>query len=518
MAEPAPVPAPPSSSADVPLTCLVTGATGYVGGRLVPELLAAGHRVRVMTRSPDRLRDLPWAAEVEVARADARDRDEVAAACAGVDVVYYLVHALAVGAAFEETDRLTARIMGRAAREAGVGRLVYLSGLEPADEDLSPHLRSRAEVASILLDSGVPTAVLRAAVVLGSGSASFEMLRYLTERLPAMVTPRWVRSRIQPIAIRDVLRYLVGCARLPGDVHRRFDIGGPDVLTYVEMMQRYAAVAGLPRRRIVPVPVLSPTLSSHWVGVVTPVPASIARPLVESLRNTVVCTEHDIAAYVPDPPGGLLGFDEAVRLAIQRVRDADVATRWASASVPGAPSDPLPTDPDWSGGSLYQDIREHRCAADPRTLWDVIESIGGEHGWYSFPLAWSVRGWIDRLVGGVGLRRGRRDPRRLHVGEALDWWRVEHLDRPRLLRLRAEMLLPGRAWLELEVIPDGDGGARYRQRALFEPRGLAGHLYWTTIAPFHGIVFGGMVRNITGTAEHHAAPASCPATRGRPAR
>src|SRR3954468_15788461 len=326
-------------------TCLVTGATGYVGGRLVPELLAAGHRVRVMTRSSERVHDQPWSARGEGVRADAADGDAVAAACAGVDVVYYLIHALGSGPEFEETDRRTARVMVRAVRDAGVGRLVYLGALVPAEEELSPHLRSRTEVAEILLGSGVPTVVLRAAIILGSGSASFEVLRYLTERLPVMVTPRWVHSRIQPIAVRDVLRYLVGCATLPPDLHRCFDIGGPDVMTYLEMMQRFAAVAGLPRRRILPVPVLSPGLSSHWVGVVTPVPASIARPLVESLRNTVVCVEHDIARYVPDPPEGLLGFDEAVRLAIQRVRDQTVATRWSSASTPGVPSDPLPTAP-----------------------------------------------------------------------------------------------------------------------------------------------------------------------------
>jgi uncharacterized protein YbjT (DUF2867 family) len=487
-----------------PKTCLVTGATGYIGGRLVPELLAAGHTVRVMSRSPERLRDHPWADQVEMVRADAGDEEQVAAACAGVDVVYYLIHALGGGPSFEETDRRTARVMAASAREAGVGRLVYLGALEPEGEDLSPHLRSRIEVAGILLASGVPTVVLRAAVVLGSGSASFEMLRYLTERLPVMVTPRWVHSRIQPIAIRDVLRYLVGCAQLPPSVHRCFDIGGPDVMNYAEMMQRYAVVAGLPRRRIVPVPLFSPSLSSHWVGLITPVPAGIARPLVESLRNTVICREHDIAGYLPDPPEGLLGFDEAVRLAVQRVRDSAVSTRWASASVPGAPSDPLPTDPDWAGGSLYVDERARHSTAPPEALWRVVEGIGGENGWYSFPLAWEVRGLLDRMVGGVGLRRGRRDPRRLYVGDALDFWRVEERETGRLLRLRAEMRLPGLAWLEFHVEHDGDG-AVLRQRATFAPRGLAGHVYWRGIAVFHGVVFGGMLRGLVRAAEQSPA-------------
>jgi uncharacterized protein YbjT (DUF2867 family) len=491
------------------LTCLVTGATGYIGGRLVPELLAAGHRVRVMTRSPERLTDRPWADRVEVVRADATDAGEVAAACAGVDVVYYLIHALGSGTAFEDTDRRTARVMADAAEKAGVGRLVYLGALAPEGEELSPHLRSRIEVGEILLASGVPTAVLRAAVVLGSGSASFEMLRYLTERLPVMVTPRWVHSRIQPIAVRDVLRYLVGCARLPASVHRAFDIGGPDVMSYAEMMQRYAVVAGLPRRRILPVPLFSPSLSSHWVGLITPVPAGIARPLVESLRNTVVCREHDIAAYVADPPEGPLGFDEAVRLAIQRVKDSAVTTRWASASVPGAPSDPLPTDPDWAGGSLYVDERTRTTTATPEALWPIVEGIGGDAGWYSFPLAWEVRGWLDRLVGGVGLRRGRRDAHQLYVGDALDFWRVETLERGRLLRLRAEMRLPGLAWLEFHVEhrADGEPGSVLRQRATFAPHGLAGHLYWWAIAVFHGVVFGGMLRGITRAGERGARPA-----------
>ncbi|MGI8694124.1 MAG: SDR family oxidoreductase [Geodermatophilaceae bacterium] len=486
--------------------CLVTGATGYIGGRLVPELLAAGHRVRVLTRSRNKVRDYPWAADVEVAEGDAADPDAVRRACAGIDVVYYLIHAIGSGSDFEDTDRRTAQAVATAARAADVSRIVYLGGLLPDGEELSAHLRSRAEVGDILLDSGVPTAVLRAAVIIGSGSASFEMLRYLTERLPAMITPRWVRSKIQPIAIRDVLRYLVGAATLPADVSRAFDICGPDVLDYREMMRRYAEVAGLPRRLIIPVPVLSPWWSSHWVGLVTPVPNSLARPLVESLRNTVVCGEHDIADYVPDPPGGLIGFERAVELALTRIREYDVPTRWSSATVAGAPSDPLPTDPDWAGGSLYVDERCREVAANPQALWRIIEGIGGEHGWYSFPLAWWVRGVLDRLVGGVGLRRGRRDPFDLYVGEALDFWRVEEIDAPHLLRLRAEMRVPGLAWLELCVDvgdgKDGEGQTVYRQRALFHPRGFLGQLYWWSVAPFHGFVFGGMARNIAAAAEN----------------
>ncbi|MEU0675857.1 SDR family oxidoreductase [Streptomyces sp. NPDC006172] len=498
--------------AEAPL-CLVTGATGYIGGRLVPELLAAGHRVRCLARSPERLRDHEWAGRAEVVRGDVTDADSVGEAMRGVDVAYYLVHALGTGTDFEETDRRAARIFGERARAAGVRRIVYLGGLTPAgvpERELSPHLRSRAEVGRILLGCGVPATVLRAAVVIGSGSASFEMLRYLTERLPVMVTPSWVRTRIQPVAVRDVLRALVGGAGMPPDVSRTFDIGGPDILTYREMMARYAAVAGLPRRVIVPVPVLTPRLSSHWVGLVTPVPASIARPLTESLRHEVVCREHDIARYVPDQPGHPVGFDEAVRLALKKVRDAQVTTRWSSASLPGAPSDPLPTDPDWAGGSLYTDERELPVDASRDSLWRVIEGIGGDNGWYSFPLAWAVRGRLDRLVGGVGLRRGRRDAARLRVGDSLDFWRVEEIEPGRLLRLRAEMRLPGLAWLEMRAESDDAGRTRYRQRALFHPHGLLGQAYWWGVSPFHAAVFGGMARNIARTAAA-ASPERTPA-------
>ena len=484
--------------------CLVTGATGYIGGRLVPELLSVGYKVRVLTRNPDHLRDVPWFDQVEIVRGDAGEPDAVRTALHGVDTAYYLLHSLQLGEGFEEVERNLARLFAVTARDEEVGRIVYLGGLVPAGDPelLSPHLRSRSEVGEILRHSGVPTAELRAAVIIGSGSASFEMLRYLTERLPAMVTPKWVKNRIQPIAIRDVLRYLVGCAQLPSEVNRAFDIGGRDVLTYEQMMQRYAAVAGLRRRVIVPVPVLTPWLSGHWVGVVTPVPASIAKPLVASLRNEVVCGDNDIQTYIPPPPEGLVTFERAVALALSKVRDANVDTRWSNASVPGAPAEPLPHDPQWTGGSLYTDDREAVVAASPRHVWEVIEGIGGRNGWYSFPLAWEVRGWLDRAVGGVGLRRGRRNAYHLRVGETVDFWRVEELQPERLLRLRAEMKMPGLAWLELSVTPtDDEGMSVYQQRAIYHPHGLAGHAYWWSVAPFHGIVFGSMVRNIARTAE-----------------
>jgi uncharacterized protein YbjT (DUF2867 family) len=496
---------------DAPLVA-VTGVTGYVGGRLVPELLAAGYRVRALARHPERLRGRPWYDAVEVVAADVGDHEALRAALDGTAVAYYLIHSMDGGRRFEQRDRALALGFGRAAREAGVGRIVYLGGLSPDVEDLSPHLASRREVGEILLASGVPTAVLRAAVILGSGSASFEMMRYLTERLPAMTVPRWVENRIQPIAVRDVLRYLVGAAALPPEVSRTFDIGGPEVLTYRDMMQRYAAVAGLPRRVIVGVGVLTPRLSSLWVSLVTPVPSGIARPLVESLVHEVVAGEHDIARYVPDPPSGLIDFDRAVRLALARVHEAAVATRWSSAALPGVPSDPLPGDPDWAGGSLYVDERRTTVDASPAALWRVLEAVGGERGWYSWSLAWRVRGLADRLVGGPGLRRGRRDPGRLVVDDAVDFWRVEEVDPGRLLRLRAEMRVPGLAWLELRVEPDDDGAdpgsdrwtsapTTFAQRAVFHPHGLLGQLYWWSVYPFHGVVFGGMQRNIARAAE-----------------
>ncbi|AYA15798.1 DUF2867 domain-containing protein [Streptomyces alfalfae] len=486
---------------------LVTGATGYIGGRLVPELLDAGYRVRCLARSPVKLRDHPWAPRVEVVRGDVTDARSLAEALRGIDVAYYLVHALTTGPGFEDTDRTAARTFTEQAALAGVGRVVYLGGLAPTGvppAELSPHLRSRAEVGEIFLAARVPATVLRAAVIIGSGSASFEMLRHLTERLPVMVTPSWIGTRIQPIAVRDVLRYLVGSADMPPEVNRAFDIGGPDIVTYEEMMRRYARVAGLPHRFILRVPMLSPGLSSLWIGLVTPVPRALARPLAESLRHEVVCDEHDIARHVPDPPGAPVALDEALSLALRRVKEAQVATRWSSAALPGAPSDPLPTDPDWAGGSLYTDRRRITVDASREGLWRIIEGVGGDNGWYSFPLAWAVRGWLDRAVGGVGLRRGRRDAARLRVGDSLDFWRVEEIEPGRMLRLRAEMRLPGLAWLEMYADRDPAGRVHYRQQAFFHPHGLLGHAYWWSVSPFHAVVFGGMARNIARAASREA--------------
>ncbi|MDO9486592.1 MAG: SDR family oxidoreductase [Actinomycetota bacterium] len=491
------------SQADAPVTlCLVTGATGYVGGRLIPALLEQGFSVRVLARSPEKLRDIPWVNDVEVVAGDASEPTAVNSALTGVDVAYYLLHSLQQGSQLEDAEISMAQTFATAAAQQEIDRIVYLGGLVPplSEEKMSPHMRSRMNVGLTLRESGIPTIELRAAMIIGSGSASFEMLRYLTERLPAMITPRWVRTKTQPIAIRDVLRYLVACASFPDQLSRTFDVGGPDVLSYQQMMQLYAKVAGLKRRIILPINLLSPELSSHWVNLVTPVPRSIARPLVRSLKHVAVCSNDDIKAFVPDPPEGLLSCEQAIRAALARVQDAKVTTRWSGASLRNTPSEPLPSDPDWSGGSLYNDVRELQCAASQTALWRAVERIGGEHGWYAGNFLWRLRGLQDKVIGGVGLRRGRRDPNTVMVGEPLDFWRVEERQAPSLLRLRAEMRLPGRAWLEFRVSANADGTSTLRQRAVFLPRGLAGHVYWWAVAPFHAFIFPPMARGIV----HHA--------------
>jgi uncharacterized protein YbjT (DUF2867 family) len=486
-----------------PSRILVTGATGYIGGRLVPRLIAAGHSVRVLVRDPAKLRDVPWADDVEVVRADLIDADSLDSALEDIQVLYYLVHSMGTRGDFEAQERIAAQNTARAAVKAGLKRIVYLGGLHPQGE-LSAHLRSRAEVGRILMDSGVPTVALQAGVVIGSGSASFEMIRHLTEVLPYMPAPRWVRNFIQPIAVRDVLYYLIASATLPPDVNRSFDIGGPDVLRYGQMMNGYALEAGLRQRPIASLPVLTPWLASQWVNLVTPIPRDLAVPIIASLQYDCVVRERDIDDFIPRPEGGLTRYRAAVRLALQRMRDGQVETSWQNAPVRGAPSDPLPSDPEWTGHTVFTDLREKKTTASAESLWAVIEGIGGDNGWYSFPLAWAARGWMDKLIGGVGLRRGRLSATRLNEGDALDFWRVERIDRGHFLRLRAEMKVPGKAWLELSVEAGPDGGSIYRQRAVFFPRGLGGRLYWFSILPFHGSIFAGMALRITEAAE--AAP------------
>jgi hypothetical protein len=356
-------------------------------------------------------------------------------------------------------------------------------------------MSARSGTGEVLRNSGVPTIELRAGVVIGSGSASFEMLRNLTERLPFMVTPKWLKNRIQPIAVRDVLRYLVGASSIPSEISGVFDVGGPEVFTYLEMMQRYAAAAGLRKRIIIPLPVLTPRLSSGWVGLVTPVPYTLARRLVESLKHEVIASPSKINEYIPLPEGGLTPFAQAVKLALVKIKDARVETRWSGASIPGAPSDPLPTDPDWAGGSLYRDVRTVRSHDDSLEVWKRIESIGGDNGYSTATWAWQLRGFADRLVGGVGLRRGRRDPNKLIVGDAVDFWRVEEMIPGKILRLRAEMKMPGLAWLEFELAVDEvTGESVVTQTATYAPKGLWGHLYWWLVFPMHGIVFPSMAR------------------------
>jgi len=482
---------------------LVTGATGYLGGRLVPRLIDAGHSVRVLVRNPRKLRDVPWRDDVEVAVGDLTDASTLVDAVEGMDALYYLVHAMGAAGDFEKTEKLSARNVASAAKKAGVSRIVYLGGLHPEGDisQLSRHLRSRAEVGNILLKSGVPTIAFNAGVVIGSGSASFEMIRHLTEVLPYMPAPKWVRNFIQPIAVRDVLYYLVSALELPDDLNRSFDIGGPDVLRYGQMMNGYALEAGLHQRPIASLPVLTPWLASQWVNLVTPIPRLLAVPIIESLQFDCVVRDESVADFISEPEGGLTSYRASVRLALVKMSDGEVETSWQDATVVGAPSDPIPSDPEWTGHTVYTDLRERKTSASADALWAVVEGIGGENGWYSFPLAWALRGWLDKLVGGVGLRRGRRHPTTLNTGDALDFWRVESIERGHSLRLRAEMKLPGRAWLELSVEDRGEAGSLYRQRAVFFPSGLGGRLYWAAILPFHGVIFSGMVNRIVAAGE-----------------
>jgi len=477
---------------------LVTGASGYVGGRLVPELLAAGHQVRCLARSPAKLDGRSWSDRVEIVAGDVSDPESLCAAMHGIDAAYYLVHSMGATDEFAARDRAAAATFREAAERAGVGQIVYLGGLGRDESGLSEHLSSRHDVGEVLADGPVPVTELRAAVIIGSGSASFEMLRHLTDVLPLMVTPRWVSTRCQPIAIRDVLAYLVGVLGNADACGRVLEIGGPDVVTYEEMMQLYADVAGLRPRVVMGVPVLSPRLSSYWVGLVTPLPVGLARPLIDSLVNEVVVHDDAITAIVPRR---CLSLRDSIELALARTRDVEVTTSWAEAELVGrGPADPLPSDPQWSGGIVMDDAQTVQTDTPIGAVWSSVCSIGGERGWLTADALWEVRGVADRLLGGPGMRRGRRHPTELRVGDAVDFFRVEAIVPERLLRLRAEMKVPGEAWLEWTMDP-ADGGTVLVQRARFHPRGVWGRVYWYSMLPFHHFIFRRMANAISSPSE-----------------
>ncbi len=467
---------------------LVTGATGYIGGRLVPRLLEAGHRVRCLAREPRKLDGRPWASDprVEVVAGDASDVASLRRALEGCGAAFYLVHSMvAAGHEYASRDRAMAKAFARAAEDTGLERIVYLGGLGELGAGLSEHLASRREVEELLASGQTPVTVLRAAMIIGSGSASFEILRYLVERLPVMVTPRWVSTESQPIAVRNVVQYLVDCLGVPGTSGRTLDIGGPDVLSYRELMRIMAEERGLRRRYVIPVPVLTPRLSSLWIHLVTPISHRIARPLAEGLRNRVVCRNDDARRLMPQE---LLTVREAIRAALDRVAHDEVETSWSMAG-------PIPGDPDWAGGTVFTDRRALRVEAPTEAVWRAVVRIGGGHGWYAADWLWRLRGWMDRLVGGPGLRRGRRDPDEVGYGEALDFWRVTGIDKGRRLSLRAEMKLPGEALLEFTVAAEASG-TQLTQTARFRPRGLAGLAYWYAVLPLHAFVFRRMLEGI----------------------
>ncbi len=469
---------------------LVTGATGYIGGRLVPCLLAAGHSVRCLTRSPKRL--AARFADVEVVARDARDAGEQSSIFAGIDVAYYLIHSLgARGADFETRDRETARNFAIAAKVAGVKRVIYLGGLGDPKHDLSKHLRSRHEVGDILRKDGPPVTEFGAAIVIGSGSVSFEMIRYLTERLPVMIAPKWVATRSQPIAVDDVLKYLVSALEIDRTAGRTYQIGGPDIVSYRDLMLSYARVRGL-HRTIIQVPFFTPRLSSYWIHIVTPVPAGVARPLIDGLRSETIVQDRAALADFSIQP---IGCDEAIRRALDRYAGVDRQTTWFDAY------EGRDAEGEFRGivQGMLMDRRERASAASVHAVFSVITTLGGERGWLYADWLWALRGAIDWMLGGTGMRRGRRSPTSLRVGDAVDFWRVEALEPDRLLRLRAEMKLPGNAWLEFAVVPEA-AGSLLRLTAFFEPKGLLGQAYWYSIAPLHKAIFSGLADRIVAQA------------------
>ncbi|MDX2038712.1 MAG: SDR family oxidoreductase [Isosphaeraceae bacterium] len=475
---------------------LVTGATGYIGGRLVPQLLERGYRVRCMVRDRNRLKGRRWEGAVEIVEGDVLDKPSLVRSLEGCGIAYYLVHSMASSAgSFREQDHDAAENFASAAAEAGVERIIYLGGLGNRAERLSAHLASRHEVGDVLRAGSVPTTELRAAMIIGSGSASFEMLRSLVSRLPVMICPKWVSSRTQPIAIRSVLAYLIGCLENPATAGQVFDIGGPDVLSYKEMMQRFAAIMGLKRRMIV-VPVLTPRLSAYWANLVTPVPASIAFPLIEGLKADTICEDDRIHEFVQVEP---ISFEDAVRMAMEKHRQHSVETRWTNASIGVQAGPRTGFDPE---SFPIRDVQRVSTTIATDRLFAAVARIGGNVGWYYADWLWVVRGWMDRLIGGVGLRRGRRDPEHVLIGDALDFWRVEDMIPDRRLLLHAEMKVPGDAWLEFRVEPSESGqGSQLIQTAFFRPMPFWGRAYWNLLYPLHYLIFRGMAHKIVEAAE-----------------
>jgi uncharacterized protein YbjT (DUF2867 family) len=476
---------------------LVVGATGYVGGRLVPRLLSAGYRVRAMGRSLEKLACRPWGHDpnVELAQGDVQDAEAMERAARGCGTAFYLVHSMtSQKKKFAESDRAGGRNMAKAAAAAGLDRIIYLSGLgDRENPDLSEHLRSRHEVEDILTEGPVPVVILRAAMILGAGSASFEMLRYLTERLPVMVTPRWVHTPCQPIAIRDILAYLMGSLVKTDLPAGTYDIGGPDVLSYREIIDIYAEVAGLFRRRIIPAPFLTPKLSAYWIHLITPVPADIAQPLAAGLAVPVVCRDNRIKDLIPLP---LTPCREAIRTALERLRQNMVETCWSDAGTLIPPEWAFCGDADYTGGTLLECGYRIRIDAEPAAVWEPVIRLGGETGYYFGNSVWWLRGAMDRMMGGIGLRRGRRHPSQLQVGDALDFWRVLALEPPHQLTLLAEMKTPGEAILEIRIRDAGNGTSEFEFLSRFLPRGLFGMLYWYGLYPFHQWIFRGMQKAV----------------------
>lgn len=475
---------------------LVTGATGYVGGRLVPRLLEEGYAVRLLVREAARLQGRPWLSQVELVQGDVLKPETLIPAMVDVTAAYYLIHSMSGSQDFHQRDLDAAGNFGQAAKAAGVERIIYLGGLGAAEADLSQHLRSRQETGEWLRQSGVPVTEFRAAIVVGSGSMSFEMIRSLTERLPVMICPKWVSTRVQPIAIRNVLDYLVAALAEPASAGEIIEIGGTDLLTYGEMMTQYAAIRGL-RRWLISVPVLTPRLSSYWVHWMSPVPATIARPLIEGLRNEVVV--RDAKAQQLFPAIVPLDYRTSVQRALAHLDAGRVETSWSDA-LATSQGDAPPVILTSHDGMMIE-RRQQLAHARPEFLFKAFTAIGGDRGWLSWDWAWRLRGALDRLVGGVGLRRGRRDPDELRIGDALDFWRVEAVEHNRLLRLRAEMKLPGRAWLQYEAVKVNDSQASLTQTAFFASKGLLGLLYWYVLYPLHGLIFSGMIRELVRQAE-----------------